>query len=240
MNTKQELFNLYQNLIEQVYIKKDSYVENDLTLFSSGIGKEYNDKLMFVGRAVNGWYTRFDKTNIKDKEIVLTDINKHIAEDDLQWVIDLWGNNEYNEDYETDYNTKKSPFWRLIKRLSDELIEKNEFVINKIVWTNLYKISNFKGGNPSGSLRNIQFDTCREILNLEINIFKPQIIIFLTGLPWTKPFISGLNNIMTNANNKYVEFVGKLDNSLIIVGQHPQGKPEIVHFNEIINEINNQ
>lgn len=110
-------------------------------------------------------------------------------------------------------------------------------MINKIAWTNLYKVSKDSYGNPSGSLMKVQFEICRDMLLSEIELFNPRIVVFLTGWSWGQRFLIDCENLMTNKDNQFVEFVGKINDSLIIVGQHPQGKPEYEHFEEIIKEI---
>ena len=231
------LFNLYRDLIEDLFAQVELYSEKELTLFTPGIGKEYNNNLMIVGRAVNGWTINFDKNNIREKDTIIEQVSNALVTDDLQWVIDRWGNGEYDEKNKTDYNTKKSAFWRLSKHLSEEIIGNNNSVFNKIIWTNLYKVSKSAGGNPSERLADLQLERCNQILRNEIRIYNPKIIIFLTGWSWAKDFLNGIENVRVNTNTDFVEFAGKLDSSLIIVGKHPQGKPELEHFNEIINEI---
>ncbi len=178
-----------------------------------------------------------DKANNQYRDSAKTEVKKRLVEDNLQWVIDRWGNNQEDEDG-NNYNTNKSAFWRLTKKLADELIENCDHVINEIVWSNLYKISKAEAGNPSGRLMDIQFELCRDILKYEFELFKPNYIIFLTGWNWANRFLSDVINIYNNTNEgEYVEFVGKINASLIIVAQHPQGKPEHPHFEEIINQI---
>lgn len=230
---KNELFNLYQNLINQLYVGKDLFQEEHLVLWSSILGKEYDQKLMIVGRAGNGGEIYIDKTIDQYKEDSFNELMDNF-EKGLDWVINSWGVNE------GEYNPKKSAFWRISKKLSDEIIEDSVNVLNRIAYSNLYKVANYSGGNPSSKLMNVQFELCREILLKEIELYKPAIIIFLTGWSWAKWFLPiNSKNHVTNFENKFVEFSGKLNTSLVIVGQHPQGKPELEHFNEIIHELEN-
>lgn len=231
MKTENELFELYQKLLEKIYVDKELYGEDELTLWSSCVGKDYNNKLMVVGRAGNGGIIYLDKnkSEYKDQAFVLF---KEQFYNGLQWVIDRWGVNDGK------YNTKKSAFWRLSRRLSEELIEKNDFVINKIVYSNLYKISNYEGGNPSNKLMDVQLDICRKILLKEMELYKPEIVVFFTGLGMAQWFLQDSKNKITNINYTYVEFVGQLNNTIIIVAQHPQGKSEQELFEEILSAIN--
>lgn len=222
----------YKNLIEQIYSNKDSFSEKEITLFTAGVGKEYNNKLLVVGRAPNGWYKIFDKTNKSDK----SRIKNEIELDDLDWVI---------ENKENNYNINTSAFWRLTKKLAGKLIGPinthnltNDAVIDKIAWTNLYKISKSARSNPSEKLMNIQFDFCKKILFAEIELFKPEIVLFLTGCSWAVDFLEETTELKPNKqDNRYVKFAGKYKNSLLIVSQHPQGKPESEHVEEIMQIV---
>ncbi len=55
MEIPKELFELYNKLIDTMYSDKESYGEQELSTFTPGVGKDYKNKLMIVGRAVNGW-----------------------------------------------------------------------------------------------------------------------------------------------------------------------------------------
>lgn len=76
MQITSELLELYRKLIEEIYIKKDFYKEKELNLFTPGMGKAYNNKLLIVGRAVNGWRIYIDKTNNESKDLVLREVKK--------------------------------------------------------------------------------------------------------------------------------------------------------------------
>ena len=230
MENLNELLDLYKKLIEQIYDNKKFYTEKELCIWPSCVGKEYNNELMIVGRAGNGGEICIDKTESEYSDNLLNEINDNLNRG-LQWVIDRWGNKNFG------YNTKKSAFWRLSKKLSYKLVDNSDFVFNKIVYSNLYKVSNYSGGNPSSGLIKIQIDICREILMKEIEIYKPKIIVFLTGWSWAKDFLENIKNIMINTTNQYVEFVGHCGDAMIIVSQHPQAKPEKEHCEAIINEF---
>ncbi|MCE5345388.1 MAG: uracil-DNA glycosylase family protein [Bacteroidales bacterium] len=237
MDFSKDLFKLYQDLIEKIYNDKDLYVEDELNVWPSRIGKDYNNELMIVGRAGNGGKIYIDKNEDKYRDSSIIETKEQLI-DGLQWVIDLWGNNEFNIKYSTKYNTKKSAFWRLSKRLSNKLTsDNNDSAIHKIVYSNLYKVSKESGGNPSTRLMNVQFDICRSILIKEIELFKPQIIVFLTGWSFAQLFLSDLKTKVIEDGFQYVESVGKVDNSLIVVSKHPQGKPEDKQFEEILSAI---
>jgi hypothetical protein len=237
MEISNELIRLYRELIDQIYIYKDSYIEDELTLWPSGKGKDYKNELMIVGRSGNGGKIYIDKNENKYRDPAFVNVSEQLTID-LQWVSDLWGNNELNELYNSNYNTKTSAFWRLSKRLSEALTNNNhDFAINNIVYSNLYKVSKESGGNPSTGLMKIQFEKCSSILLEEINYYKPHIIVFLTGWTWAEYFLNDLKTTMNCEGLQYVECVGKMNDTLIVVSKHPQSKPEDEHYEEILTVI---
>lgn len=228
MQTEKILYQ-YKLLLEKLQCDKRKYLEKDLCIFNFAKGAKYKNTLLIVGRAVNGW-NKYNKHDLLD---ILQEIENNIETDDLQWVIDSWGINDGK------YNTKKSAFWRVAKKLAIGLLGEKEDVINYVAWTNLYKVSNAEGGNPSGPLMNVQFEICKLVLMLEIELLKPKVIIFLTSLGWAQWFLDNaeIKKLPIDPDWEFVEFVGKLNNTLMIVGQHPQGKPEKPHCDEILGEI---
>ncbi len=149
-----------------------------------------------------------------------------------------WGN------YDHDYNTRKSAFWRVIRKVVDELkiadVERPEWP-SYLVWSNLYKFAPADGGNPSSTLCTIQLDECKSLLQKEIQTYRPKRIIFLTGIDWAEPFITALEvETATIPEQQYVEAVGKLDapqglQSCIVVAAHPQSKKENWWVGEVVD-----
>ncbi len=227
---KDALKNLYSELLIHIKENKDNFPESNLCVFTPAKGVEYNNDLLFIGRAVNGWGNYIEKDKNEFFINKFNDVCKSYDDENLNWIIEKWGAS-------IGYNTKKSAFWRLIKTISDEFYKDDINSVNKVSWNNLYKISNDKGGNPSSSLMNIQFELCRKILKLEIETFNPKFTIFLTGLGWAGDFIQqdDFTGLETDGLT-FVEFIGlnKKDKNVFIVSKHPQGKPEKKHAEEII------
>lgn len=88
------------------------------------------------------------------------------------------------------YNYKKSPFWQLCKQLM-KLYNVDEDWSDYVAWTNLFKVSPFKNGNPSNKLIKKTIDNCANILESEIRYLRPTHIIFVTGSWWYEP--EGIN-----------------------------------------------
>ena len=235
MKSHDTLLAKYENLIEIIYSERDSYAEEKLSLFTPAKGKEYQHELMIIGRATNGWGNKIDKNNKANRKRVIAQIKEALSDDDgLEWVIKQWGATKNGI-----YNTRKSAFFRLSRMLAQEIIENSETVMNKIVWSNLYKAAKLKTGkaNPSDKLCDVQLEICKELLLEEFDLFKPKVVIFLTGWSWAKDFLGSLKNKIKQSSMTYVEFAGYLNETLIIVAQHPQGKPEEPHYKEIMTAI---
>jgi hypothetical protein len=222
---------LYKRLLELTNSNSNSFFEQRVSVFSYAKGVDYeknNNIILFVGRSVNGW-NDFDKNElVKNQDKILGEIGL----DDLQWTIDQWGS-------QNEYNTKKSAFWRLNKKISDSLFGENLENLNKVSWTNLYKVSKAKAGNPSERLCDFQIDLAKQILIEEVNLLKPKYIVFHTSFNWVRPFLSDNENIKVELLNDkgYVEAIGSFYNSKFIVGQHPQGKSETEQLREIIQYL---
>jgi len=206
-------------------------------------GSQFNNDLMVVGRAVNGWGDKWLPSEVIDVDIaekVATMTYDSIARSHkcpMLWVTNAWGR-------KVEYNTKKSAFWRVIRDVVGELniadTRKKEWP-SYLVWSNLYKISPKKGGNPSSALSVLQFAGCRNLLELEINKFTPKKILFLTGYDWASPFLNASTTILLKTScYQQVKAMGNYQlpsgaMSKIVVATHPQGKKEAVWVKEVID-----
>ncbi len=225
---KKIIFPIYENLFKDISLK-------DICSFCFQWGKDYpfgkNSGFLFIGKAVNGWIT--NETDLA-KLFDLTNPDRIFArKDQIEWVNNLSGNTK-------GYNTRKSAFWRLIKKVSETYYPEKWY--SNIAWTNLYKIAPWGGGNPNRKLQNAQRKYCFELLKKEIEILSPKYVIMLTS-GWEWSFIKFLNN------NEEICFVGekkwgKYKTSMIeingikfIISHHPQGKNEKNHQKAIVELI---
>jgi hypothetical protein len=226
----------YGELLESLNKQQRSFRDSHLCVFSAAAGEKYDNDLMVVGRATNGWGNGIDKTCNDDYHLVLTNLKKEIGTTNLDWVRNQWGATGPKV-----YNSKRSPFWRLIKALSDRSSGPVEWSIDHVVWSNLYKVARNEKrgtGNPTGKLMNLQFEHCAKILGLEIEQYKPRNVVFLTSMGWARRFLEYLEiENMLSMPQKYVEFAGIKNGVRYVVGQHPQGKPQDPHCDEIINAL---
>lgn len=208
---------------------------SEVTGFLSMAGQYYDGALMVVGRAVNGWTEGIFPTSLSVPAEVsryATVVQESVAgnsECPMRWVTDGWSGTD-------GYNTRRSAFWRSIRSVVQGLrianVEAGDWP-SHLVWSNLYKVSPARGGNPRDVLCDIQFSGCAELLNLEFQTYRPSRVLFLTGADWAAPFLSTCN-LLQDARFQYVEKVGVCEDARCVIAVHPQGKPGEVWAREVL------
>lgn len=224
---KGRLFPLYKELMMKT-------TEDNICTFCMQWGKEFsfekNEGILFVGKAVNGWQCNERNVNLlfdpKAKENIFN------LDDQITWI---------EKNNHEKYNTNKSAFLRVIKRVSCSLYG-NDWV-KKIAWTNLYKLAPYDGGNPSANLRKRQLEACLKIFQAEISILQPKTVIFFTS-GWERKFLTFMNGSKdlgkpTNRVkwNKYYFDIFEIKGIRYIETYHPQGKNESEHVEKLVKYI---
>jgi hypothetical protein len=215
---KEKLLPLYENLLKNIEF-------NDIRPFCMEWGNNFpiekKSGILFVGKATNGWVT--DSKEIDKLFGESCDGQIFAREIQMMWVADP------KKPY-----YKTSAFWRVIKRIA-EIKNGNEEWYSKIAWSNLYKIS-LEKGNPSGKLIEQQIESCKEILNTEIEILNPKYVIFLTS-GWENRFIETIQlpkekEVIWGKNYKTIGY--SINNRVYITSVHPQMKNEDEHVAAIL------
>lgn len=226
---KSELKPLYADLL-----KKNTF-QNVCTFcmqWGSNFFEPKNQGILFVGKAVNGWVS--DSTDI---EHLFGDSSNRIfaRNDQMQWVKDLEGVNDT-------YNTNKSAFWRVIKKISTKN-HPDESWFSHVAWSNLYKIAPFNGGNPSDGMIKEQLGSCQLILQKEIEQLKPKcVVMFTSGME--KDFLKFLNGNKEPNSTETITWDGYetklfvINDLKYIVTPHPQGKDESKNVEAVLKLIN--
>jgi len=225
---RNRIFPVYKKLLDENSFK-------DVCVFSFQWGENYpfhkKSGILFVGKAVNGWVT--NETNITELFEKSNPDRIFARKDQMVWVSNFSGNTN-------GYNTRKSAFWRLVKKVSETYYPEKWY--SNIAWTNLYKIAPWQGGNPGKKLQDIQKKYCFELLKREIEILSPKYVIFLTS-GWEKPFVQYLNGhqktrpIKEKKWGKYKTALVEISDINFVLSHHPQGKSEWEHHNAIIQLI---
>ena len=175
-NFKQELVTLYQDLIDSV---KD-YKNQSLRYYAAQWGECFpsgdNDGILFIGRATNDWRTDSEDVNILFGDPYTTDTIFNCY-DQMIWV-----ENCAKQESSDTYNSNRSAFWRLIRRIArfhHKIDNVDRFGdLKKIAWSNICKVAPYSG-NPNDSLYYAQLDIAEKILETEIKYLSPKYLIFL-------------------------------------------------------------
>ena len=231
MNTHDYFEPILRAGLKPLYKELTEIIEpsDDLCCFAMQWGEEFpmeeQQGILFVGRAVNGWYP-YD--NI-DAMFGNSDMAIFDREDQMKWV-------ERNEN--PYYNTNTSAFWRVIRRVSSTYYPNHE--LNHIAWSNVSKIAPRCGGNPSDKMYYDQLECSNKILATEIKLLSPKAVVFLTGEGWAKDAIEYLGHGVYPEAVAEKEWGGgftaklyRLDKLGIILTEHPQTKEETTHVEAI-------
>lgn len=193
-------------------------------------GKSDKPKVLFVGKAVNGWIS-----NVRSVDELFNERNEKDCifnrDNQLIWV----------------ENYRKSQFWGLIRDFSKELFKEVDKLFKEadwykyVAWTNLYKIAP-KKGNPNSELKTVQLGTCTELLKREIEILKPNYVIFLTS-GWERVFLKSLGiselewkDVLWNGDPHKSSYA--FSNGItFICSQHPQGKKIEIHSDALLDIV---
>lgn len=209
-------------------------------------GHLYENALMVVGRAPNGWADGKLPSELgvpaSAAAYAATIFGSVVGNGrcPMLWVSDCWANPS-NPD--SQYNTRKSAFWRVIRAVVAESgianTDEDSWPCH-LVWSNLYKIAPEKGGNPGSTLRHIQLDACTSLLQQEVDAYLPHRLLFLTGLNWAEPFLSHVAPAFTStATSGYVEATAEIfresgGSTRVVVAAHPERKKESIWVQEVI------
>ena len=146
-------------------------------------GSEYRAspvRLMVVGRAVNGWVT-LPSHSAKAFGAAARERSEQTG---FAWVAGEGDNMRSRHD--ENYRLNRSPFWRVTRRILAGLCgcDTGGRWIERIAWSNLYKVSPRSGGNPSNALCRSEIIPCRAILSEEIERLSPTHIFMPVGWRW--------------------------------------------------------
>ena len=155
------------------------------TLISSRAvsGQEYeksNFRLMYVGRDLNGW-NPLEGNNVS--ELVNSVLQSKAAEEFLH---DAVHNPQYrDENGRITYSINRSRFWQLCREIMNQAGEKESWA-ERIVWSNVYKVT-YGEFTVSKRLMDETYNNCLDILKAEIEFFRPNHIVFVTGVHYFLP-----------------------------------------------------
>ncbi len=184
MTTLKELAECYGKLYDRVKAETNDPLEN-LARFFPVEGKHYRDnpkvRFMVVGKCTNGWWG----INGSNRAEFVNEAEECIGKTGFGFWLDENGSSIKKEGKEYyPYSINRPPFWHANK---DALLSQNEMARDKsdwfeyLVWCNLYPFSPRHKWNTTEEQKNAQSDKlCQELLQKEIEYFKPTHILFHT------------------------------------------------------------
>ena len=234
-----ELKSLYENLIkidlsqdDKISTVADRLRDHTLTCAPAIEGSKFNSckdkvnnsfRLMYVGRAMNGWELPCDKNTSDDQLIpyIFKETEKQQCHNSTFTTI----MQEIGQGltFEGKYNYNTSPFWQLAHEILAQRVHiySEEATVNitkvykrngvqrsvlieklprfdwpqNLLWSNLFKVSPYLSGNPSEELKGKILSTCLDIISKEIELYEPTHIVFVTGNNgWFRLFSNEFNN----------------------------------------------
>ena len=200
-------------------------------------------RLMVVGRCTNGWAEIKENTAEEFSQAAVDTI----VHEGFRWIRDDGYVSETYIDEKTKeekrYNTNRSAFWRCIKQVIHQLkpiTTEQERYFEHIVWSNLYPISPYEGGNAVGKLQDIQLELSKEILIEQIKYYRPTHILFITDWDyWFERFADIFPNVHKTGDSAKDNIVGcgMYENKKIVVSIRPEGKQESNFVDDVITRF---
>lgn len=206
--------------------------QNKLTAapsFQGSLYRKSDARLMIVGRAVNGWEHDFSPCQTL-KQVVAAVLNQRAPFDDVVKIdgVECKGRKR-------NYHYSSSKFWKLIKLILESYGESqpgewynDPFQWNqRIVWSNLYKVAPWAGGNPEWSFIKPQMKNHVEIIRQELEHYAPKRVLFITDMnyfvPWKREpsVLKILDFFEERQDSKYIVGCGTYKDIQITVCKRP-------------------
>lgn len=207
-----------------------------LTSFWPMCGDNFDQQLMVIGRAVNGWRHGWNPADLTDpeKRALVLEKTKQLSEAPaspverpMMWVIRKTGATK-RVDGKTVYNVNRSAFWRTIRDVYARTAVQGKKPPadwpSYLCWSNLYKISPRSGGNPPKELRALQRPFAMQLIAEEIAQFAPARVLVLAGENWFRPFARHLDLTVTQLGTDVS--IAQGGGRIWVIAPHPQGKQE--------------
>ncbi len=231
----------YKNLCEQEWNGKKIWEHiRDLSLsstpaFEGLYYKEAKTKIMFVGRALNGWEEPYN-----DCSTLENTVDSILNQKDA---LDTFVNPEGYPGDKKRYYHKNQKFFRFIKHILEQIGESDtpleetwykdsKYWNQKFVWANLYCIAPRhpnpgENSNPQDLMIKPSIETYVQLMKLYIEFYEPDVVIFITDVPgwfvkWKrKKSFKDMLDEYKECQNSFIAAKGKLGKSKIIVCRRP-------------------
>lgn len=232
MNKEQFLEN-ESSLYNQLALEIGEEAREKNGIFLPEVGSEYQvgKGLMICGRAA-----RLGEDDYTYDEYVTSPMAQveriFGAEEQIEWA-------EEDRGCGDGYNPARSPFWRVIRKVSSGLYSE-AYWYKHIIYNNLYRVS--ADNNPTDSLCYKQMEICSKLLVNEIKYFAPRAVLCLTGMCWAKEVLEAAGISVNNVSRTilwgdYAVSVVESDMTTFLISEHPQGKCEDAHVKAILEGL---
>jgi hypothetical protein len=225
---------LLERMLVDVSAASGRIRESTITMCPTRVGSRWDQELLVVGRAPNGWDCGFSVNELGDPEFRRRAVLDSLPQtpDPMEWLAKAWAG-------EVQYKAKRSSFWRVARTVLLRLKGLDDLPQwhSHLAWTNLCKLAPAEGRNPSTGLWHAQLPASIELLNHEIRELQPKRIVIMTGSDWIDPFRFEL--AAPDGHWSYVVRTGRIGlpggrSADVVVSKHPERKPEAQIVSEVL------
>lgn len=218
MKTNQQLKSVYENYLLELKSLTKEHASNFSYPLLMKVFSDYEKakhKVLYVGKETFGWCgTLDDSQNLNVDELM----------------------NDYEEfEFAKNYHGRNSPFWRFIRTCHNKL--NSESLPNGLLWTNFSKCDS-NGTTPEYNLQKLNNKGFDLILN-EIQITKPDVVIFITGWDYEPQFQRVFNGLeyKTIEENYLYQCVHSTLPTHSYMTMHPNGLQFRKKFDSTLTQI---
>lgn len=218
MEINQQLKSVYENyLVELISLSKEQANKFSYPLLMQAFPdyEKVKHKVLYVGKETYGWGGTMDNS-------------QNLTVDDLM--------NDYEEfEFAKNYHGKNSPFWRFVRTCHNKL--NGDDFPNGLLWTNFSKCDS-NGTTPDYELQKMN-DKGFDLILDEIQITKPDIVIFITGWDYEHQFQRVFNGLeyKTLEENYLYQCVHPTLPAHSYMTMHPKGLQIRKKFDTTLNQI---
>lgn len=202
-------------------------------------GSKYREsaiKIMFIGRALNGW-----NKELGDCSSLEETVHSILAQ---KGALNTFVDSNGFGDGPRKYKHKNSRFFRFIKHILEDIGESESGIEEtfyndkkewnqRFVWANLYCIAPKNpvpgtNANPSNRMIKPSVNYYIDLMEVYIKYYQPDVVVFVTDvegwfIKWTRErsFKDIVDNYQEFSSNDIIRASGTIDNSRIIVCKRP-------------------
>jgi hypothetical protein len=203
------------NALLQAIAARGSEIGNrPLTLHWPLVGSRFDRGVLVIGQAVYGWFGDWraaEVANVERRRAVISEAR------------DLFDERPDRMDWIDGHRVWNSPFWRVVRDVTERLAPGDGPFYSRVAWVNLYPVApNDIKANPGGALLEAQTVPAAAFVNAAIEAIDPSVVLVLAG-PYVWPFVEPLGLDHLNDANRPLYRIGTYRDRRWVVGMHPGG-----------------